>query len=94
MKARPDAVLLSVLSTPVDLKQDGMKLCGIPETRFIFRMAGESKQVTFADTPKRDHPPPPGNLRDRPSGSESFSRETYMKISLEFLDPRTLNAFV
>ncbi|MCJ1247660.1 hypothetical protein MMC30_004875 [Trapelia coarctata] len=94
MKARPDAALLSVLSTPVDLVQDGMKLHGIHETRFIFRMAGEPRPVTLlSDLPKRDLSPPRGNRRDRPSRAESFRRETYMKISLEYLDPRTLNAF-
>ena len=93
MKVRPDAYLLSVSSTPVDLEQDGIKLRGIPETRFIFRMADVRQRARLTDLSKLDQPPPPGNRRDRPSRSESFTRPTYMKISLEFLDPRTLNAF-
>lgn len=93
LKARPDAVLLFVSSTLVDLEQDGMKLHSIPETRYIFRMADERRRDP---SPRRDlninHT---GNRRDGErrhrsvslKRDDSFPRPTYMKISLEYLDP-------
>ena len=91
LKAIPEGVLLSISTTLVDLEQDGMKLRGIPETRFIFRHPRRDMD------PRRD---PINPLRPRrensapPEGPEPFlPKETYLKSSLEFLDPRTLNAF-
>jgi hypothetical protein len=95
LKARPDAVLLFVSSTPVDLEQDGMKLHGIPETRYIFRMADERRRDP---SPRHDLTGNGGYGERRhrsvsPKRDDSFPRPTYMKVSLQYLDPRTLNAF-
>lgn len=95
LKARPSAVLLFVSSTLVDLEQDGMKLHGIPETRYIFRLADER----WRDPSPRRVLIGNGGYGERrrrsvsPQRDDSLPRPTFMKISLEYLDPRTLNAF-
>ena len=87
LKSRRGAVLLSAFSTLVDLEQDGLKMCGIPEPRFIFRVPEKTQLALSLDK----HPE---TLHDsRLVHARALERPTYVSVSLQYMDPRTLNAF-